>query len=503
MIITNLSLYSLIYSQSFTTSPQFTRGNNINIYQSVFRRYFSTFVYSSKLNLMISSSLFSSFLRSPIKINKYHNNVNVHSEIYSNVNIQSTCFTRCNAISEYLNEGAGGAIFGYKAQLHIKDCIFDDNCAIYGGAVTIYNGTLNVESSLFKNCKALNDVGAIWFMGCERGYSFNITMCNFSSNSANTYGAICSNFTNPIMSNSWFIKNRGNFEVGALGIIECANLSLSFSCFFENSCKNEEFNIEAPAIWLQNTNYIEFGFLSFVSNTVDNNNEPRGIGLYSTYNTKVNIVYKDYVCFDGELNNFISKTNNFEDLIEINKNENFFGNIHNYDECKLNWVTSESENTITSNYTSYQSSIENSEFTSYQSSIEDSEFTSYQSSIENSEFTSYQSSVENSEFTSYQSNQQSESETSDESIPNSNFNPLFLLFLLLLLLLIFIVFCCCKKNICSFCKCLKCLKCCCKKKKQKKDQENVVINNIVVYDDDVFDIDDYLIFSNPNYNDNI
>ncbi|MDO5860785.1 MAG: hypothetical protein Q4Q55_08610, partial [Methanobrevibacter sp.] len=111
----------------------------------------------------------------------------------------------------------GGAIFtdvnnaNDNSYVSVDNCTFKDNYAVYGGAIYIGAGSLNVSNSLFYNNIAFNYGGAI---ACEYGENVTISKSKFY-NSKSLYDA----------GGSIYIKQSSKFNADN---IEVANSSSTF-----------------------------------------------------------------------------------------------------------------------------------------------------------------------------------------------------------------------------------------------------------------------------------
>ncbi|KAH0789446.1 hypothetical protein GPJ56_006658 [Histomonas meleagridis] len=444
-----------------------------------------------------------------------------------------------------LNEGSGGALFIYNSNVKISQCVFEDNSALYAGAINGYKSSITIEECSFTNNEGINDIGSIWSMGEDpKKHELHITNSNFTNNKANRFGAICSNYTNLMISNCLFEGNRGNEAVGALGIIGSESATISCTSFIGNTCGRSSFEVPSPTIWIQEDKGNGFKLnligVCFFGNKEDNS-ILNGIAMYTQKQTQISLIYNEFVCFDGDKENFIMKTDKI--VLEESGTEYMRSNQQTQNECIMEIYppseTSTEEESSTSSshetsespssssesltessssheeistsssetsqtYSEISSSSELSSETS-QASSEESSDSSTGSSSSSSETSSEASSEESSESSSEESSEASSEEASSQaSSPAQNPDislPLGLgmgLGLLLLLLLLLLLCCCCKKR-CQCCKC--CCKCCCRCKRRRKSQKISETNNYIteVFIDDKVDFDDYIIFNNPKF----
>ena len=182
------------------------------------------------------------------------------------VNIDG-CIFRNNTC---LNGGAIAVSWG--AVANINNSIFEDNKAILitseGGAIWVYQGTLNVYNSLFYNNTAC-DGGAIYF---GHGSIANIVNTTFDNNTAYKTtieigggGAIYATSDVDIkIDNSTFVNNYADLTAGAI-YLSGSNMTITKSYFENNKVKN------------------------------DGHSKPTDIGSDQTYPTFLNVTYTVFI----------------------------------------------------------------------------------------------------------------------------------------------------------------------------------------------------------------
>ena len=129
--------------------------------------------------------------------------------------------------------GSGGAIYLSKSVANISKSTFENNVALmFGGAIRSNNCFMNIEYSKFHNNGAFNKV-----LGMGGGLLLNgnstlkISNVLFSKCDASRGGAIFTNFTTIIMSNSSMISNTGS----AIYLSDGDILGINNSTFCNNS----------------------------------------------------------------------------------------------------------------------------------------------------------------------------------------------------------------------------------------------------------------------------
>ncbi|MDO5851562.1 MAG: hypothetical protein Q4Q23_03665 [Methanobacteriaceae archaeon] len=215
-----------------------------------------------------------------------HNNAkNTSSGMYINstlnkgtVSITQSTFTNNTANN---NLDSAGVIQLNNIDLEINQTLFDSNKAIFGAAINVINGNLNINNSTFTNNNAITAGGAI----ANRNGTVNINNTIFTNNTAGLDGgAIAGNGTVNI-NQSTFINNTAGSEGGALHIV-----------IFLNSTNNNFTNNKAPngAVIFNN------GITIFNNNIVNSNTVTNDYGFVIYNNKTMNITN----------NLFINNTNN-------------------------------------------------------------------------------------------------------------------------------------------------------------------------------------------------
>ena len=126
-----------------------------------------------------------------------------------------------------------GSIAVYNSSLSISDTTFENNISgVYGGAICNRNSSLNIECSTFQNNRVLNKVfGMGGGLDLSKNSTTTISNVFFSKCHANIGGAISSNSTTMIMSNSSVIANTRS----AIHLMDGTSLEITNSTFFNNS----------------------------------------------------------------------------------------------------------------------------------------------------------------------------------------------------------------------------------------------------------------------------
>ena len=141
----------------------------------------------------------------------------VHHPLYINLNV----------------EGGGGAIYLYKSVLNISKSTFENNVAIMvGGAIQSENSSINMEYSKFENNSILNkEIGQGGCLFLFGNSAVKISNVLFSKCHASNGGAIASNSTTIIMSNSSVNSNTGS----AIYLSPGDSFEINNCTFFNNS----------------------------------------------------------------------------------------------------------------------------------------------------------------------------------------------------------------------------------------------------------------------------
>lgn len=251
----------------------------------------------------------------PILLNEAQNHSRIE-ESDTTLEIINCSFTLCNTMGVLFNKGAGGTIFTASSKLTIDDTKFEQNSAVYGGAIACYDSKIHITGCSFYNNKALEYCGALWSMGyvpeddtTKNEILLTINESIFSNNRANEfYGALSANYTNPVLYNCQFINNSASYTAGAAGICGYGVVYLKNTEFLNNSCdENSNVSIHCPALWLQGpkdgkkSNKVYLDDVTFKGNRI--NNELGAIIIYQ----KVDVELIGNVLFDGEEIDMIKK----------------------------------------------------------------------------------------------------------------------------------------------------------------------------------------------------
>ena len=142
--------------------------------------------------------------------------------------------------------------------IQYKNCIFINNSAAQGGALTYH------ASGLIKNCTFINN-SAIYYGGAlSTGFSYNemdldIEKCNFEGNVAPIGGAVQLNGLNITIKNCNFNKNNAS-EIGGAININAENVVIQSSGFDDNVA-----NVDGGAVYIKGKNTL-IKDSSFISN---------------------------------------------------------------------------------------------------------------------------------------------------------------------------------------------------------------------------------------------
>ena len=154
------------------------------------------------------------------------------------IDIKKTNFTN-NRLNETLDLDfcMGGAIVSYYDVMTIDECVFTNNSASMGGAISTLEmspSNLTITNSRFINNTA--DFGGAIYI--ENGPNFIINSTDFIGNSADFGGAIYMNeSSNQIIAASRFINNTASLG-GAVYLEGCYDITFEKSAFTNNSAVN-------------------------------------------------------------------------------------------------------------------------------------------------------------------------------------------------------------------------------------------------------------------------
>ena len=125
----------------------------------------------------------------------------------------------------------GGAIIAWKVALRVRESVFCNNRAVSrGGAICTWESTVNVHLSRFNHNTALTVGGALR----TYGVTVAISRSEFNDNEAKVSGgAISASNVCVVINSSTFVNNKANIDGGAIGIDRCT-LEVSMSEFSKN-----------------------------------------------------------------------------------------------------------------------------------------------------------------------------------------------------------------------------------------------------------------------------
>ena len=186
----------------------------------------------------------------------------------------------------------GGSVFALNCSyISFRDTTFDNSVAgEYGGAMAIFNSLVNIESSNFKNNSAFNKaIGMGGGLYLDGNSTTRITNVLFLRCHARLDGAIASNSTRVIMSNSSVISNTGS----AIFLYGGDSLEISNSVFLNNSTPRDGGAIKS----------IMYGVVKMVNTRFSQNKAlNRGGALYIDTMSKLkaqNCTFTDNIAYQG------------------------------------------------------------------------------------------------------------------------------------------------------------------------------------------------------------
>ena len=199
---------------SKTNPYKYVNSNTLKGTENGLTAYFANGVYDLNVDFKITSSsivligesnentIFNSILS-----NKYDfkimqdfklelNNISFnHANIinYGTLKLTNVNFNNCEAFASYSNQydsSYGGVIISdsignSRANVYIDNCVFDDNLAYCGGAISLRNSNLIIKNSSFSNSRAERLGGVIY----ASDSNINISNSSFESNNA-SYGGV-------------------------------------------------------------------------------------------------------------------------------------------------------------------------------------------------------------------------------------------------------------------------------------------------------------------------
>ncbi len=203
--------------------------------------------------------------------------INTNDKTFTSININ-----RCQ-FKNYL-ACFGAAIVSDNGILNIYDSEFSGNTVFpyeyvlaEGGAILVYNSTVRIKNSYFRDNSADSSAGAIY-----TSYSnTSIENCTFDDNRAHLGSAVANEYGNLVVVDSIFKNNRAGY--GAIKGNE-ANITVSNSVFENNYAK-----YCGAAICLENTN------LSVSSSKFKNNSaKSSGGSIYSLYSPDIRLTNSNF-----------------------------------------------------------------------------------------------------------------------------------------------------------------------------------------------------------------
>lgn len=208
---------------------------------------------------------------------------------YGNVTANNTVFSYGSGSSyDSYGNNFGGAIYSHEdysnAHVTIDNCTFKDNFAIYGGAIYMGNGYLDVINSVFESNRAYNYGGAI---ACENARSVSVSKSKFYNSIAmgDAGGAIYLRSTTFTGKNIDFINSSATFGSAITSLKTKVSLSLL-------NCENN------TAEWNGGAIYHFYGDFSLTNSKFTNNSARNGGAVYVDNSTSLFIranIFKDNV----------------------------------------------------------------------------------------------------------------------------------------------------------------------------------------------------------------
>ncbi|WP_458402588.1 Ig-like domain repeat protein [Methanobrevibacter sp.] len=207
---------------------------------------------------------------------------------YANLTAENTVFSFGSGYTaDNYGNNFGGAIYTSgeypNAYVGLKNCTFENNFAVYGGAIYMGSGTLDIADSLFLNNSAYNYGGAI---ACENTGSVSISKSKFFNsksfddaggavyikksvfsasnlefvNSSATFGAAITTLNTHVNLNSLTaFNNSARWNGGAIYHLY-GNFTMHYSRFINNSASN------GGALFIDNSTALLLRYNSFISN---------------------------------------------------------------------------------------------------------------------------------------------------------------------------------------------------------------------------------------------
>ena len=244
---------------------------------------------------------------------------------------------------DYYGNNYGGAIYCPGAgSLNIRDSVFTDNFAIYGGAIYMKGGMLSIQDSVFKDNYAMSFGGSI---ACEGGTNVTIFKTNITNsrslsdaggaiylkdsyfkaeylnitNSSATFGsAITALKTDVDLSHSYFGLNDAQYSGGAIFQMY-GEFSSLYNKFINNSARN------GGALFIDNSDSI---FMRM--NEFRNNNASQCAGAF--YSLLNGLISPSPYYMNSYINNHATEC---DDVFESDSLNPFLGN-GNYTMYKVN-----------------------------------------------------------------------------------------------------------------------------------------------------------------------
>lgn len=121
------------------------------------------------------------------------------------------------------SDRGAGLTFDDPGLLTVRDCHFDQNLAtVDGGAILVFQGSLNVRRTTFTTCQAAGNGGVIWYGQGGGTPTATITNCTFVNNFASTAGGAIRQFSTTAytaaVANCTFVVNNAGNNGGAIAL---------------------------------------------------------------------------------------------------------------------------------------------------------------------------------------------------------------------------------------------------------------------------------------------
>ncbi len=169
--------------------------------------------------------------------------------------------------------GNGAAIAQYDGVLTLTDCVFDDNTANSGGMVSCLGGSMTATRCDFRNAPGGPGAGAI------SGVDLNLTLtdCVFVQNAASAGSAISGSRGVLTIERCWF---GGNFSTGSGGAVAVASYETPMQVSIRNSVFSRNHSQTfGGAVTVSGNPLVTIDHCTFNENTTGNENFPNALSF--------------------------------------------------------------------------------------------------------------------------------------------------------------------------------------------------------------------------------